>query len=60
MKIFLRQFTCEAKDLASILTHFLYSCLYDIWDELDRVNKDFKDWYAHYNDDEVYLYYPWD
>ena len=25
MKIFLRQFTCEAKDLASILTHLMYN-----------------------------------
>ena len=50
----------DKKDLSIIGEYNKYSCLYDIWDELDRVNKDFKDWYAHYNDDEVYLYYPCD
>ena len=50
----------DKKDLNIIGEYNKYSCLYDIWDELDRVNKDFKDWYAHYNDDEVYLYYPCD
>ena len=49
----------DKKDLNIIGEYNKYSCLYDIWDELDRVNKDFKDWYAHYNDDEVYLYHPW-
>ena len=49
----------DKKDLNIIGEYNEYSCLYDIWDELDRANKDFKDWYAHYNDDEVYLYHPW-
>ena len=49
----------DKKDLNIIGEYNEYSCLYDIWDELDRVNKDFKDWYAHYNDDEIYFYHPW-
>ena len=49
----------DKKNLNIIGEYDEYSCLYDIWDELDRANKDFKDWYAHYNDDEVYLYHPW-
>ena len=49
----------DKKDLNIIGEYNEYSCLYDIWDELDRANKDFKYWYAHYNDDEVYLYHPW-
>ena len=49
----------DKKDLNIIGEYDENSCLYDIWDELDSVNKDFKDWYAHYNDDEVYFYHPW-
>ncbi|MDD6911683.1 hypothetical protein [Actinobacillus minor] len=49
----------DKKDLNIIGEYDEYSCLYDIWDELDSANKDFKDWYAHYNDDEVYWYHPW-
>ena len=49
----------DKKDLNIIGEYDEYSCLYDIWDELDSANKDFKDWYAHYNDDEVYFYHPW-
>lgn len=49
----------DKKDLNIIGEYDEYSCLDDIWDELDSVNKDFKDWYAHYNDDEVYFYHPW-
>lgn len=49
----------EKKDLNIIGKYNKYSCLYDIWDELDGAYKDFKDLYAHYNDDEVYLYHPW-
>lgn len=49
----------DKKDLNIIGEYNKYSCLDDIWDELDRANKDFKDWYAHYNDDEVYFYHPW-
>ena len=49
----------DKKDLNIIGEYNEYSCLYDIWDELDSANKDFKDWYAHYNDDEVYFYHPW-
>ena len=49
----------DKKDLSIIGEYNEYSCLYDIWDELDRANKDFKDLYANYNDDEVYLYHPW-
>lgn len=49
----------DKKNLNIIGEYNEFSCLYDIWDELDRANKDFKDWYAHYNDDEVYLYHPW-
>ena len=49
----------QKKDLNIIGEYNKYSCLYDIWDELDSANKDFKDWYAHYNDDEVYSYHPW-
>ena len=49
----------DKKDLNIIGEYDEYSCLDDIWDELDSANKDFKDWYAHYNDDEVYFYHPW-
>ena len=49
----------QKKDLNIIGEYNEYSCLGDIWDELDNANKDFKDWYAHYNDDEVYSYHPW-
>lgn len=49
----------DRKDLNIIGEYNEYSCRYDIWNELDRAKKDFKDWYAHYNDDEVYLYHPW-
>ena len=61
MKIIIDTITkaIDKKDLNIIGEYNKYSCLYDIWDELDRVNKDFKDWYAHYNDDEVYFYHPW-
>ena len=45
----------DKKDLNIIGEYNKYSCLDDIWDELDSANKDFKDWYAHYNDDEVYF-----
>lgn len=49
----------QKKDLNIIGEYNECGCLYDIWDELDNANKDFKDWYAHYNDDEVYFYHPW-
>ena len=49
----------DKRDLNIIGEYDEYSCLDDIWDELDSANKDFKDWYAHYNDDEVYSYHPW-
>ena len=49
----------DKRDLNIIGEYDEYSCLDDIWDELDSANKDFKDWYAHYNDDEVYFYHPW-
>lgn len=49
----------EKKDLNIIGEYNKYSCLYDIWDELDGAYKDFKELYAHYDDDEVYLYHPW-
>ena len=49
----------DKKNLNIIGEYDEYSCLYDIWDELDIANKYFKDWYAHYNDDELYLYHPW-
>ena len=48
----------DKKDLNIIGEYDEYSCLDDIWDELDSANKDFKDWYAHYNDDEIYFYHP--
>lgn len=48
----------EKKDLNIIGEYSKYSCLYDIWDELDGAYKDFKELYAHYNDDELYLYHP--
>ena len=48
----------DKKDLNIIGEYDEYSCLDDIWDVLDSANKNFKDWYAHYNDDEVYVYHP--
>ena len=61
MKIIIDTITdaIEKKDLNIIGEYSKYSCLYDIWDELDGAYKDFKDLYANYNDDEVYLYHPW-
>lgn len=61
MKIIIDTITeaIEKKDLNIIGEYSKYSCLYDIWDELDGAYKDFKELYAHYNDDEVYLYHPW-
>ena len=49
----------DKKDLNIIGEYNEYSCLYDIWDELNGAYKDFKDLYANYNDDDVYLYHPW-
>lgn len=49
----------DKKDLNIIGEYNEYSCLDNIWNELDNANEEFKDWYAHYNDDEVYLYHPW-
>ena len=49
----------DKKDLSIIGEYNEYSCLYDIWDELNGAYKDFKDLYANYNDDDVYLYHPW-
>ena len=49
----------DKKDLSIIGEYNEYSCLYDIWDELDGAYKDFKELYAHYDDDDVYLYHPW-
>ena len=61
MKIIIDTITeaIEKKDLNIIGEYNMYSCLYDIWDELDGAYKDFKELYAHYDDDEVYLYHPW-
>ena len=49
----------DKKDLSIIGEYNEYSCLYDIWDELNGAYKDFKYLYANYNDDDVYLYHPW-
>ena len=61
MKIIIDTITeaIDKKDLSIIGEYNEYSCLYDIWDELDCAYKDFKDLYANYNDDDVYLYHPW-